>query len=359
MCNACVAFEKRKQINWGERWSFFLEKIEEIKKKKTNGWNCVIPSSGGKDSTYQALKAREVGLNPVLVTATTCHLSKLGRKNIDNLKKIGFKTFEITPNHKTRAKLNRICLEEIGDISWPEHISIFTFPINFALKNKIPLILYGENPQIEYGGPEEQLKNQILDRKWLEEFGGLLGLRISDFIENHEIFENEMKIYKYPSEKKLNDFKIESIFLGFFEPWDNFRNIDIAKKNGFEVFDSMVENSYLSSEKLDNYQHGIHDYFKYLKYGFGRATDQLSLLIRRKKITRDEAIKLVKECEGKFPNSYLGKPLKEILDHIGISIEKFNLICEKFTNKKIFKCDQNGNLVKDKDGNLINNLKYY
>ena len=356
ICNACTSFKNRDQIDWNKRWDFFLKKIEKI--KKNDSWNCVIPSSGGKDSTYQALKAREIGLNPVLVTASTCHLSLIGRRNIDNLKKIGFDTIEITPNHKIRAKLNRVCLEEIGDISWPEHISIFTFPIKFALKYKIPLILYGENPQMEYGGPEAQLKNQILDRKWLEEFGGLLGLRVTDFIESHGFSEKEIAVYKYPDQRELSQFKIESLFLGFFEPWDNFRNADIAKKNGFEVFSSAVENCYLDSEKLDNYQHGIHDYFKYLKYGFGRATDQLSLLIRRKKITRDEAIKLVRKFEGKFPNSYLGKPLKEILDHIGISLERFNIICDKFTNKKIFKCDQSGNLIKDQNGNLINNLKF-
>merc|ERR1711991_785867 len=104
-----------------------------------------------------------------------------------------------------------------------------------------------------------------------------------------------MDIYKYASSKELESFKIESLFLGFFEQWDNFRNFEVAKKNGFKAYKKIVENCYLDSEKLDNYQHGIHDYFKYLKYGFGRASDQLSLLIRRKKITRDEAIKLVKK----------------------------------------------------------------
>ena len=358
VCNACVSYEQRKNIDWDTRWKFFLNKIDEIKKKKTTGWNCVIPSSGGKDSTYQAIRARELGLNPVLVTATTCHLSDIGRRNIENLKNIGFDTVEITPNYKTRSKLNKICLEEIGDISWPEHIGIFTLPIKFALKNKVPLILYGENPQIEYGGPEEELKNQVLDRKWLEEFGGLLGLRVSDFIENHSIPINEMEIYRYPSEKELKEFKIESLFLGFFEPWDNFRNVEIAQKNGFEVFHKPLENCYMNSEKLDNYQHGIHDYFKFLKYGFGRATDQLSLMIRRKMITREEAIELVKLHEGKYPNSYLDIPLKKILERINLNLDEFQNICDKYTNRQIFKCDQGGNLIKDENNNLINTLKF-
>lgn len=358
ICNACNSYMNRNKIDWESRSKQLLKKIDDTKKIKKNGWNCVIPSSGGKDSTYQAIRARELGLNPVLVTATTCDLSKIGRENIDNLKKIGFDTIEFCPNLKTRAKLNRICLEEIGDISWPEHISIFTLPINFAIKNKIPLILYGENPQIEYGGPEDQLMNTNLDRKWLEEFGGLLGLRVTDFIDNHNLTEDEMQMYKYPSLEELDTFKINSIFLGFFEPWDSHRNIDVSKKNGFKGFNKVVENCYLDSEKIDNHQHGIHDYFKYLKYGFGRATDQLSLMIRKKMITRDQAIEEVKKFEGKFPQSYLGKDIIDILNNIGLSKEEFLKICNKYTNKKIFKCNQAGDLIINEDGSPVKNFDY-
>ena len=107
-----------------------------------------------------------------------------------------------------------------------------------------------------------------------------------------------------------------------------------------------------SFEKIDNYQHGIHDYFKYLKFGFGRATDQLSYLVRRGKISRSKAINEAKKYEGKFPQSYLGKSLDQILNKINLNINEFTIICDKFTNKKIFKCDSSGRLIKDKDGNL-------
>ena len=98
-----------------------------------------------------------------------------------------------------------------------EHVSIFTAPIKFALSYKVPLILYGENPQIEYGGPEKSLSNYNLDRKWMEEFGGLIGLRVSDLIEIHNFSKKELSIYEYPSQEDLNKFPIKSIFLGYFE----------------------------------------------------------------------------------------------------------------------------------------------
>ena len=357
VCNACSSHELKEKINWSERQKELDDIIQKIKKIK-NKWNCVIPSSGGKDSTYQALWAKKKGLNPVLVTASTCDLSIVGRKNIENLKNIGFDTIEISTNTIVRKKLNKISLETIGDISWPEHVSIFTAPIKFALHYKIPLILYGENPQLEYGGPEKSLNNSILDRKWMEEFGGLIGFRVNDLKENYGFSSADLNIFGYPSEEELENFKIKSLFLGYYEKWDPYRNYDSAKKNGFENYNGDLEGCYFNWEKIDNYQHGIHDYFKYLKFGFGRATDQLSYLIRSKKISRENAIKKIKNLEGNFPKSYMDKSLIEILKKIDMSLEDFKKICNRFTNKKIFECDQGGNLRFDDYGNLIKKVKY-
>ena len=354
ICNACLSYKKNQTIDWNKR----LDEINKIiyeAKEKNSLWDCVIPSSGGKDSTYQALWAKEKGFNPILVTATTCDLSEVGKENIRNLRNLGFDVVEISNNLQTRSKLNRIGLELIGDISWPEHVSIFTAPIRFALNYKIPVILYGENPQVEYGGPEISLNNKTLDRKWMEEFGGLLGLRVSDLIENHGLKKEELSIYRYPTEEELQSFSIKSVFLGYYEKWDSIRNYLVSKKNGFKEHTKIVEGCYFKFEKIDNYQHGIHDYFKFLKYGFGRASDQLSYLIRRGKISRKQAILEVKNLEGRFPVSYLGKPLEKIIENLNLSLKQFEIICDKFTNKKIFKCDQSGKLVKDKHGNLQKN----
>ncbi len=352
VCNACLSFLRNKKIDWKKRANEFTEILEETKVNDEK-WNCVIPSSGGKDSTYQAIRAKELGLNPVLVTATTCDLSEFGKKNIQNLKDKGFDTVEISNSSLTRSKLNKIGLELIGDIAWPEHVSIFTLPIKFALKFRIPLILYGENPQIEYGGPQKSLNNSVLDRSWLEEFGGLIGLRVNDLIENYSFSKSELEIYNYPTKEELSEFKIRSIFLGYYENWDSIRNYKVAENNGFLNYDKPLEGCYFDFEKIDNYQHGLHDYFKFLKFGFGRASDQLSYCIRRGLISRGEAIEKVKELEGKYPFSYMGKKLKDILSRIDMKENDFKKICEKFTNKKIFKCDQKGDLLKDENGNLI------
>ena len=114
--------------------------------------------------------------------------------------------------------------------------------------------------------------------------------------------------------------------------------------------DTTVEGSMVNYENLDNCQTGIHDYFKFLKFGFGRASDIASLHVRRGRITRKEALEIIRKHDGKFPWTYLGVPLKEILDPLNLSIEEFIKICNRFTNKKIFEVDSKGRLLKDSHG---------
>ncbi len=356
VCNGCLSYDYQEKIDWGKRKNELLRIINK-KKLDKDKWNCVVPGSGGKDSTYQIIKARELGLNPVFVTASTCDLSEIGRKNLENIKKIGFDVIEISNNAKVRSRINKIGLELLGDISWPEHVSIFTAPVKFALAYNIPLILWGENPQLEYGGPDGSLNNSILDQKWMEEFGGLIGFRVSDLIENHSFKKNELEIYDYPKEDILKKKSILGIFLGYYERWDALRNYEVSKNNGFLAYEPELEGCYFNFEKIDNHQHGIHDYFKFLKFGFARATDQLCYMIRRNKITRENALELVKKLEGKYPKSYMGKSLGKILSKISMTEEEFIKICDNFTNKKIFKTDQGGKLIKDDNGSLIK-LKY-
>ena len=142
-----------------------------------------------------------------------------------------------------------------------------------------------------------------------------------------------------------------------FFKWDGENNSKISKQNGFEFHNKIVEGTSAHYENLDNYHTGIHDYFKYLKYGFGRATDLVSMQIRRGKISRNEGIKEINKLEGFFPKTYLGKPTKKILEEINISLSEFESICDKFTNKSIFKKNNKGQLLKDKIGNLIKDFE--
>lgn len=352
VCNACRSFEHRKEVDWDARRAELIEITDRYRSKHSSTWDCIVPVSGGKDSTYQVIRMLQLGLNPLCVTATTCHLSEIGRKNITNIKNLGVDYVEFSPNPVVRRKLNRIGLLDVGDISWPEHCGIFTIPVRAAVQYNVPLIVWGENSQNEYGGPAAAAENNVLTRRWLEEFGGLLGLRVSDLIGVDGMQARHLIPYSYPEDDELARVGVTGIFLGHYLPWDGYSNALISQANGFTSIETLVEGSIVNYENLDNLQTGIHDYFKYLKFGFGRSTDIACLHVRRGRITRQDALEMVKRHDGKFPWTYLGVPLEDILDPLEISVEEFIEICDRFTNTSIFKTDGRGNLIRDRHGNL-------
>lgn len=351
VCSACRAYESRQFIDWTARRNELSTLLSGFRSSNDN-WDCLVPVSGGKDSTYQVIKMLEFGMNPLCVTATTCDQSEIGWRNIENIKKLGVDHIQFSPNRSIRAQLNRIGLLEVGDISWPEHVGIFTIPVRVAINYGIRLIIWGENSQNEYGGPAVAQERNVLDRSWLEEFGGLLGLRVSDLGETYGISQHHLIPYQYPSEEQLASAGITGLFLGHYLPWDGMTNYLLSQANGFESSPTTVEGSMVTYENLDNYQTGIHDYFKYLKFGFSRTTDLACLHVRRNRISRDEALQLVRTLDGCFPWTYLGKPLAEILKPLNLSLTEFEEVCDQFTNRNIFRTDSQGNLVKDSNGRL-------
>jgi N-acetyl sugar amidotransferase len=352
VCNACRSYENRINVDWAKRYQELEQILDRYKNPSGSNWDCIVPVSGGKDSTYQVIRVLQLGLNPLCVTSTTCDLSEIGRKNLVNLQNLGVDHVSLSPNPLTRAKLNTLGLRQVGDISWPEHVGIFTIPVRAAVQYNVPLIIWGENSQNEYGGPASAQQNHILNRQWLEEFGGLLGMRVSDLIGHDGFRKQDFIPYTYPDDEDLQKVGVTGLFLGHYIPWDGLSNALIAQANGFSTYEKVVEGSLVNYENLDNYQTGIHDYFKYLKFGFGRATDLACLHIRRERLTRHDGLDAVRRLDGLFPWEYLGKDLKDILYPLDISVDEFIKICDEFTNKKIFKRDAKGNLLKDRHGNL-------
>ncbi|NOQ81334.1 MAG: N-acetyl sugar amidotransferase [Methylophaga sp.] len=352
VCDACRIYDEREDIDWDVRKGELVTILEEYRNKDGSNWDCVVPVSGGKDSTYQVIRMLQLGMNPLCVTSTTCDLSDIGRKNIENIKRLGVDYIEVSPNPVVRKKLNRIGLTQIGDISWPEHISINTIPIRVAVQYGIKLIVWGENSQNEYGGPATATESKVLTWDWLLQFAGFVGLRVSDVIGMEGIQKRDMVPYTYPSNEELARVGVTGIFLGYYLPWDGYSNALLAQAYGFATLNHTVEGSIVNYENLDNHQTGIHDYFKFLKFGFGRSTDISCLHSRRGRITRDDALDLVKMHDGKFPWTCLGKPIEEILEPLDITVDEFIKICDRFTNKKIFLTDSDGKLIKDKQGNL-------
>lgn len=328
-CSACAAARKKPEIDWEARHEELLQLLD-----KHHG-ECVVPSSGGKDSTWQVLKLQEIGAHVTVVTARTCHLTEIGRKNIDNLARFA-KTIEVVPNQTVRAKLNKIGLEQVGDISWPEHVSIFTAPFNVAAQIGIPLVFYGENPQNAYGGPPGSQEQKAMSKRWVMEFGGFLGLRPQDLVGVEGLTHRDM------SEYTMNTGAAELVnayFLGQFIEWDSRRNAAVAMENGMQIM-LPTEANWWDYENLDNAQTGVHDWFGWLKYGYGRGCAQISVDIRAGRVAREDAAQWVHAQDGLFPHEYCGVPLEEVLDRIGMGPIDFLQCANDYMNTAIFNEDQ-------------------
>ena len=350
ICSACTNYEWKQTINWNEKKNELKKIFEKYRSKDGKNYDCIIPVSGGKDSTYQTYVIKEeFGLNPLVVNFHPLDQTMVGHENLENLKRLGVDCIEFTANPNVYAKMAKFGLTELGDFQWPEHIGIFTIPVQIAVKYKIPLIIWGENPQLEYGGPIKVSTREVLDREWNEKHGGYFLDKIRPQDMTKYGFElGDLKPYLYPSDESIRKVGVTGIFLGSYINWDIFKQLEFVKKLGFKENDQMKEGTYDKWENLDVYFTVFHDYFKFLKYGFGRATDHSSIEIRYGRMAREEGLKLVKKYEGKIPKMYL----KEFLKAAKITEEEFHKICDKFTNKDLFKKDENGNLIKDKDGNL-------
>lgn len=329
VCSACISYAKRPVIDWEARKRELLQLLDQ------HGGRCIVPSSGGKDSHYQVLTLLALGADVTVVTATTCHLTHIGRRNIDNLARYA-RTIEVTPNRSVRAVLNRLGLALVGDVSWPEHVSIFTTPFRIAQALGITLLFYGECPQTEYGGPLGTEEAKQLTRRWRSEFGGFLGLRPADMVGQEGITERDMQDYTLPKEDKA-----EAYFLGQFIPWDSHRNAEVSKAAGMEQSCPSAAN-WWAAENLDNAQTGLHDYFGFLKYGYGRAAAQLSVDVRAGVLGRETALQWVQRWDWVFPEVYAGVPVGEVLERIGMSRRELMEVADRFTNWDILERHEDG-----------------
>lgn len=331
-CSACTSYAKRATIDWTGREAELTRLLDR------NNGRVIVPSSGGKDSTYIALRLKELGADVTAVTATTCHLTPTGRANLDSLAR-HVRTIEVTPNMTVRAKLNRLSLRLVGDISWPEHASIFSAPFRVASQIGVKLLMYGENPQAEYGGPMGTDAAREMTRRWVSEFGGFNGLRPADFIGQESISTRDMDDYRFPAATAIEG--VEAHFLGAYEPWDSHRNAAAAEESGMRGLPSYSPNlarwmppstaNYWPLENLDNAQTGIHDYLMFRKYGFGRGCSQISVDVRAGRVTRDDALQWLALHDGAFPNFYAGVYIEDVLERIGMERDELLTICDKFS----------------------------
>lgn len=324
VCSGCRSYEERASIDWRSRLDALKQLLADARSRRVQ-YDAIVPVSGGKDSHAQVLKLRELGARVLAVNAGTDMLSDIGRRNLDNLKRF-CDVIEWTPNIEVRKKLVRIGLFQVGDLSYPEHLAIWAVPTRVACLLGVPLVVWGEQPQREYASPEGVPPATRLDGAWVAQFGGLLGLRVSDCVGMEGLTEADLAPFRFPSAQQLDAAGVQGIWLGDYVDWDGWKNAFIAQQYGFEVLAHPVETSLANYENLDNHVTVLRDYLRFLKYGYTRATDIACNHIRRGRLTREEGLAMEAQSTN-FPATSLGKPIAEVLAYFGLTLDQFKEQC--------------------------------
>ena len=354
ICSGCRSFAARAGVDWAARLDALkalLARARTTSLRSSAPYDAVVPVSGGKDSTFQVVKLRELGARVLAVNAATDMLSEIGRRNLDNLKRF-CDVIEWTPNIEVRKKLVRIGLSRVGDLSWPEHNAIWAIPTRIAVTFGIPLVVWGEQPQREYATPDGVEPATRLDGRWVAEFGGMNGLRLDDLIGEDGLTVDDLEPYRFPSAAALDAANVQGIWLGDYLDWDGWRNAFIAQQYGFECLPHPVEGSLANFENLDNHVTALRDWLRFVKFGYGRATDIACNQIRRGRLSRADGLALIARAE-RFPQTSLGKPIADVLGYFGLTVAQFVSECDRWTSPDLFGVTGPGRVVKDPDGTPI------
>lgn len=331
-CNACQWMEQKASMDWEPRKQELLDLLDKYR-SRNGGFDCLVPVSGGKDGSYVAYQLKHVyGMNPLAVTIRPALTLEIGDRNLNNFISSGFNHIHISPDKEVMRKLNRIGFIEKGFPYYGWLTSILTSVIRTAINFNIPLIFYGEDGEVEYGGSTETKDKALFDINYMKsvylEGGYEKVLEMLDDVDSSRLY-----FWEFPSPKEVSDRNLFFTHWGYFEPWDSYRNYLVAKKHcGLQEQDAGNSGTFTNFAQNDQALYSLHAYLMYLKFGFGRATQDAGIEIRRGAMTREQAINLVRLYDGQYPEEFL----PTYLEYYDMTQQQFDDVLERWVNKSLF-----------------------
>lgn len=344
VCGACRYAEEKNKIDWKAREKELVALLDKHR-SKDGSYDVVVPSSGGKDSGIVAHQLKyKYKMHPLTVTWAPFIYTDIGWKNYLNFKDVGgFDNLLFFPNGQIHRKLARIAFELKGDAWEPFAWGQKAYAFHIALKFKIPLIFYGENGEVEYGGSmQNKDKSHESPKDWehlyfkgagadkLIEEGLKMGI-----LNKKDTEQTDFAFYKAPPLDEIKKLDAEMHWFSYYHKWIPQENYYYsAEHTGLEANpEGHTESTYSKYSSIDDKLDGFHFYLAYIKFGLGRATRDASMEIRCGHITREEGVALVKRYDAEFPSKYF----KDFLVYLGIDEKHFWKIIDRYRRSNIWK----------------------
>ncbi len=334
-CNACQWMEEKTTMDWRPREKELIQLLDKHR-STTGDFDCIVPVSGGKDGSYVAYNLKhKYGINPLTVTVRPGLALDVGDKNLFNFIQSGYSHIHISCNPVILDRLNKYGFIEKGFPYYGWLIAILTAVIRTAANFKIPLIFYGEDGEVEYGGSTESKHNSMYDIEYMKRIyleGG--HEKVLDRIaKDADISESDMSFFRFPKESEVSEVGLSFTHWSYFEPWDSYRNYIVAKEHcGLIEKDDGNLDTFTNFSQNDQSLYALHAYMMYLKFGFGRATQDAGIEIRRGSMTRDQAINLVQMYDNAYPHELIDT----FLDYYGMTKNEFDSVLDNYVNKDLF-----------------------
>lgn len=345
VCSGCRTHDEQGKVDWARRERLFRELCDDHRSKSGKAYDCLIPVSGGKDSFYQVHLLKNVyRMNPLLVTYNENNETPIGQRNIQRMKDVfGCDYWNFTPSVAVLKKMNRVGLAKMGDPDMHCHMGINSVPIQIAAKFGVPLIVWGEHGFMNLGGMHSYKDMVEYTARYRKEHL-LRGYDWDDFVGQEGLEEKDLLWAKYPDDAEIERVGIRGIFISNFFGWNQNDHTQLmVDKYGFEVNAVAFDRTYKRDSNLNNiHDNGVHDYMKFVKFGYGRATDHVCRDIRSGAIDRAAGVDLVRQYDHVVPGD-----LPRWLDYVGMTRTEFDRIADTFRDPRVWVKNEYGHWIKD------------
>jgi N-acetyl sugar amidotransferase len=323
-------------LDWVERGQKLRSILAEYRNKSGNNYDCIIPVSGARDSYFIVHTVKNVyGMNPLLVTYNKQYNTAVGVRNLTNLRiRFNCDIMTLTVNPETVKKLTRATLRRFGSIYWHCLAGQTVYPVQMAVKLKIPLIVWGAHQGIDQVGMFSHLDEVEMTRKYRKEHD-LMGYEAEELIDEFDIIRHEdISAYAYPDNREIEQVGVRGIYLNNYIRWDSrLQHEQMIKEYGYETNDQTRTFDTYNDVDCWNYS-DIHDYIKWLKHGYGKVVDHACREIRLRHMSRSEGVMLVQRYMMQYP-----KYLRLFLQWIGITQQAFEYVIDQHRNPVFWKRD--------------------